>query len=116
MSEPSRKKIFLVCLIMAGIPALVSVIFAWLYCYLPSPEDKFIFGMLSMMIGNIPWGFLTFGLINHFLAKYAGSFSSGADVSINRALILTAIYLTNWGLNFILVFLALTISSKKKTK
>lgn len=114
MSESSKKKIFLICLTMAGIPALISITFAWLYYFLPSPEDKLIFGALATMIGNIPWGFVAPGAISDFLAKFAEPPISGMQISCSAAILMSGLYLTNWGLNLLLVFLALTVSPKKR--
>ncbi|GEM_PF-2707815 len=117
MSEPSKKKIFLVCLIIGCIPALASIIFLWVSYYMP-PEDKFLFAMMATFIGNIPWGFLASDMLDHFLSKFSEPPVSGVQISFGAARELTIIYLVNWILNAILVFvLTFALSPpKKKTK
>ena len=119
MSEPSKKRIFLTCLIIGCIPALISIIFLWVCYCLPSPWDKLPFTMMATFMGRIPWGVFISDILGHFLPKFTEPGFDGVEISFGAAMYLTIVYLVNWTLNATVVFLLILATAtppKKKPK
>ena len=72
--------------------------------------------MVATFVGRIPWGVFTSDILGHFLPNFKEPGFDGVETSFSAAVYLTAIYLVNWFLNTIVVFLLILATATPPKK